>query len=629
MDQILPSEKKYSSEPRRHHYWPVAVIACLGVLFSLAIFGLLRSWEHKDAEKAFRLAAEERANAVKGAFDTEMAMLELVRSSLSSDGRIERQEFNDTLVPFMARANSIAAVEWIPRVPDSKRAEYEAAAQRDGIKGFQFTELGKDGQLVAAPRRDEYYPIYYVGPQAGNRKAFGYDVASEETRREALEKTRDLGKTVASGRISFLQDEKSTDGNSGFLVCMPVYEKHKPLKTVEDRSKYHIGFIMGVFRPDQMLESALSRLQPEGIDIGLYDASDPKSLQFHASRSREGEGKVAASQRFLSPTGEYYEARLNVVGHPWTIICKPSPAFQQAHTTWWPTTVLGIGILFTVMIAGYVWMSIDNRLHLEEKVREQTADIRAAQEEVFCRLMSAARLTAGEEGMRARRIGLMSQALARAADWYGEDVEAIRRAAPMHDIGKIGIPDAILLKSENLTPAVNEVMMTHTNIGAEVFAGSKVPMLRMAWEIAQFHHERWDGKGYPQGLVGKAIPESARILAIIDTYDYLTHDAPGRPALSESEALAMMEKESGKQFDPMLLSAFVRRLPDMRRIAQQYPDRKPEDSIASKNHDAVENGKKPTQEKTKGVATGAPTDSMVGMPLVKTPITPTTPPVEI
>jgi len=628
MDQKSPSEKKHAAEPQRHPYWPVALIACLGVLFSFAIFGLLRSWEQKDAAKAFRLAAEDRANAVKNAFDTEMAMLELVRSSLSSDGRIEREEFNDTLAPFLARANSIAAVEWVPRVPDSKRAQFEAAARRDGIEEFQFTELGKDGQLITATRRDEYYPIYYIGPQVGNRKAFGYDVASEETRREALERTRDAGKTVASGRITFLQDEKGSDGNSGFLVCMPVYEKHKPTKTVEDRSKYHLGFIMGVFRPDQMLDSALSKLQPEGIDIGLYDASDAKSLQFHASRTREGEGRVSASPQLLSPSGEYYEARLSVAGHPWMVICKPTPAFLEAHTTWWPTTVLGIGIVFTLMTAGYVWISIDHRLHLEDKVREQTADIRAAQEEVFCRLMSAARLTSGEEGMRARRIGLMSQALARAADWYGEDLDAIRRAAPMHDIGKIGIPDAILMKADKLTPDEREVMMTHTNIGAEVFAGSKVPMLRMAWEIAQYHHEHWDGKGYPQGLAGKAIPESARILAIIDMYDYLTHDAPGRPALSESDALAIMEKESGRQFDPLLLSAFVRRLPDIRRIAQQYPDHKPEDSGASKDQ-GVERAQKHANEKTREGAAVTTNVGMVGMPLAKTPTPPPTPPVEI
>ncbi len=629
MDQKLPSDKTNMSETRRHG-WPVALIACLGVVFSLAVFGLLRSWEKKDADQAFLLAAEDRVNAIKGTFETEIAMLDLVRSSLSSDGHIERKEFNDTLAPFLARSSSIMAVEWVPRVPDSKRAEYEAAAQRDGIEGFQFTEMGKDGQLITASRREEYYPIYFIGPQVGNRKAFGYDIASEDIRRQALEKTRDSGKTVASGRIAFLQDEKSTDGKGGFFVCLPVYEKNKPIKTVEDRKKHHLGFIMGVFRPDQMLDSALSRLQPEGIDVGLYDPSDPKSLQFHASRTREGEGVVAGTQRLLAPSGEYYQARLNVAGHPWTVICKPSPAFQKAHTTWWPTVVLAVGLAFTTMLSGYVWMSIENRLHLEEKVREQTADIRAAQEEVFCRLMSAARLTSGEEGTRIRRVGLMSQALARAADWYGEDLEAIRRAAPMHDIGKIGIPDAILLKSERLTQAEHEVMKTHTNIGAEVFAGSKVPMLRMAWEIAQYHHERWDGKGYPQGLAGKNIPESARILAIIDTYDLLTHDTPGRPALSESDALAEMEQESGKQFDPLLLSAFVRRLPDIRRIAQQYPDQKPNDSYEVGNHFADENGKKPASGKTNGVAADTAKDIAPGVPLIKTPIGPaTTPPVEI
>ena len=174
--------------------------------------------------------------------------------------------------------------------------------------------------------------------------------------------------------------------------------------------------------------------------------------------------------------------------------------------------------------------------------------------------------------MHIRRTGLLSQALARATGWLGEELEAIRQAAPMHDIGKIGIPDAILRKPEKLTPPEFEVMKTHTVIGAEILAGSRVPMLQMAREIALNHHERWDGKGYPRGLAGKNIPESARIVSIVDCYDALTHDRVNRPAFSEDAAVAMMQRESEKQFDPDLLAEFFRHLPEMHRLAEQYSD---------------------------------------------------------
>jgi putative two-component system response regulator len=163
--------------------------------------------------------------------------------------------------------------------------------------------------------------------------------------------------------------------------------------------------------------------------------------------------------------------------------------------------------------------------------------------------------------------------LARAAGWLGDELEAIRQAAPMHDIGKIGILDAVLRKPGKLTPQEFEVMKTHTLIGSEILAGSKVPMLQMAREIALNHHERWDGKGYPRGLAGKDIPESARIVAIVDVYDALTHDRVNRPALPEDEVLAIMHQGEGKQFDPELLAEFFRHLPEMRRLVEQHPDK--------------------------------------------------------
>jgi len=142
----------------------------------------------------------------------------------------------------------------------------------------------------------------------------------------------------------------------------------------------------------------------------------------------------------------------------------------------------------------------------------------------------------------------------------------------MHDVGKIGIPDAILQKPGKLTAQEFEVMKTHTVIGADIFAGSKVPMLQMARDIAFCHHERWDGKGYPRGLSGTEIPEGARIVAIVDAYDALTHDRVYRPAMSEEQALAVMRDGAEKQFDPVLLATFFRRLPDMRRLCRQNAD---------------------------------------------------------
>jgi putative two-component system response regulator len=247
----------------------------------------------------------------------------------------------------------------------------------------------------------------------------------------------------------------------------------------------------------------------------------------------------------------------------------------------WPIGVLVVGLVFTGLLAGHLMMGIQHTSNLEEKVREQTADIRSTQEDVLYRLASASQTRDGDAPAHLRRIAMMSPALAGAVDWLGDDVDSLRQAAPMHDIGKVGIPDAILNKTGALTPEESELLKAHTRIGAEILGGSKTPMLVMAREIALNHHEQWDGKGYPRGLAGKNIPESARIVAIVDAYDTLTHDGLNHTAVSSEQAVAMMQKDSEKRFDPTLLAAFVRILPDIRRIAEKYPDKRHNGTVAT------------------------------------------------
>jgi putative two-component system response regulator len=222
---------------------------------------------------------------------------------------------------------------------------------------------------------------------------------------------------------------------------------------------------------------------------------------------------------------------------------------------------------------------IDKReytLHLEEKVREQTRAIRRSQEDVIHRLACASSCRDEETEMHIRRTGLLCELLAKAAGWSAEEAENLRMAAPMHDVGKIAISDAILRRAGELTAEEFEVMKTHTTIGAKMLAGSDSPVLQMAAEIALNHHERWDGGGYPQGTAGHAIPESARIMAIVDVYDDLSHDRASRPALPEEEVLARMQQEAGTRFDALLLALLLSHSAEMRGIAEQYPDKQGE-----------------------------------------------------
>jgi putative two-component system response regulator len=209
---------------------------------------------------------------------------------------------------------------------------------------------------------------------------------------------------------------------------------------------------------------------------------------------------------------------------------------------------------------------------LEAKVRQQMQAIRRAHEETILRLLSASRYRDEETGAHIKRTGLYCELFAEVLGWPADQIQNIRLAAPMHDLGKIGIPDAILQKPGKLTPEEFAVMKTHTVIGARMLEGSESAILQMAHEIAMAHHERWDGSGYPRGLAGLEIPESARILAIVDVYDALTHRRVYHEALPEDQAMEIMEQGRGKHFDPFLFGIFLSLLPEIRRIAQQNPD---------------------------------------------------------
>jgi putative two-component system response regulator len=202
---------------------------------------------------------------------------------------------------------------------------------------------------------------------------------------------------------------------------------------------------------------------------------------------------------------------------------------------------------------------------LELEVHARTEDIHRREEEITLRLVTAAEYRDNETGVHIRRMALYAALLAQALGWPAERVELLRLAAPMHDIGKIGVPDQILQKPGTLTPEELTRMREHTVIGANILQKSNFLLLRMAADVALCHHERWDGSGYPRGLYGETIPESARIVAIADVFDALLTDRIYRPAFSESEALALMHASKG-QFDPRIFACMVQHLDEFLRI---------------------------------------------------------------
>ena len=196
---------------------------------------------------------------------------------------------------------------------------------------------------------------------------------------------------------------------------------------------------------------------------------------------------------------------------------------------------------------------------LEGMVLARTRQLDESQLEVLERLASAAEFRDEDTGQHTQRVATLAEALARAIEIYPEQVDLIRRAAPLHDVGKIGIPDQLLHKPARLTEEEFAVMRTHTTIGAQILAGGQTDLIRLAERVARSHHERWDGGGYPEGLAGPAIPIEARIVALADYFDALTHARPYRPALPVERVTSEITALSGTHFDPGLVTAFLDR----------------------------------------------------------------------
>lgn len=199
----------------------------------------------------------------------------------------------------------------------------------------------------------------------------------------------------------------------------------------------------------------------------------------------------------------------------------------------------------------------DHNALLEEKVSARTRDLEEARLEVLDRLALAAEYRDDATGQHAQRVGRTAALLYRALGRGDEDIELIRHAATLHDIGKIGVPDAVLLKPGRLSPAEYEAMKAHVAISRRILAGSRSPLLLLSEAIAVSHHEKWDGSGYPAGLRGQEIPPAGRVVALADVFDALTCERPYKSAWPLDRAVAEIREQSGRHFDPGVVAAFM------------------------------------------------------------------------
>ncbi|MBF0186778.1 MAG: two-component system response regulator [Magnetococcales bacterium] len=214
----------------------------------------------------------------------------------------------------------------------------------------------------------------------------------------------------------------------------------------------------------------------------------------------------------------------------------------------------------------------NQKRELERMVHERTRQLLDSRMEVIRRLGRAAEFRDNETGLHVIRMSHYSRLIAEALDVSDDWTELVFNAAPMHDIGKIGIPDNVLLKPGKLNAEEWEIMRRHPEYGATIIGEHTSELMQMSREIALTHHEKWDGSGYPNGLKGEEIPLSGRVVAIADVFDALTSERPYKKAWPVSKAVEIIDKDSGTHFDPELTPVFHEILHEAMEIKEQYAE---------------------------------------------------------
>jgi putative two-component system response regulator len=331
---------------------------------------------------------------------------------------------------------------------------------------------------------------------------------------------------------------------------------------VVDDTPENIDVLSGVLRPDYKVKAALNGERALKIatteprpDIILLDIMMPGMDGYEVCeklKSDPGTAKIPVI--FITAKTEVADEQHGFELGAVDYITKPiSPPLVQARVR--------------TQLALY-----DQNRELERKVRERTEELIETRMEIIRRLGRAAEYKDNETGLHVIRMSHYSRLIAEALSGDEEWVDVVLNAAPMHDIGKIGIPDSILLKSGKLNDDEWHIMRQHPSYGAEIIGEHDSPLMHMAREIALTHHEKWDGGGYPNGLKGEEIPLPGRIIAVADVFDALTTERPYKKAWSVEDAVKLIDEEAGTHFDPQLVPIMHSALPEFLDIKERYEE---------------------------------------------------------
>ena len=361
---LLWGDRSQPDWPRR----PITVSVPLGVMAALfvALFVYVSGREQDRIRLAFEFQANTMTQSLGNRLEHVMEALGGLKGFESGRPGVDRGRFAKVARNMLARRAAVQTLSWNPRVTEADRIAFERAGRGEGFPSFSIVEEAASARLVSVSRRDEYFPVLYVEPLAGNEKVLGFDVASESDRLEALRRARDTGNPAATAPLLLVQD--SGDEQS-ILVFLPTYRDGVTPDTIRERRSDLVGFVVAMLRISHLTELVKKHSGVEGIDFGLRDVTVPKE----SDDTLEGEAKSSIPAR---------TATIEVAGRRWALRFALTPEYLAAHRSMQAWSVLAGGMLFTGLMGAVLLVVTGRAALIAGVVRERTGELGRANAEL-------------------------------------------------------------------------------------------------------------------------------------------------------------------------------------------------------------------------------------------------------
>ena len=368
---------------RRGHIVSVGMPVILLLAGTALVFANLRRAEQEKLAADFEVQTTNVYNGLRDRFDVYRETVESIASLYATGHKLERKRFRAFVARALSQYDGIQALGWNPRVLRVERSSYEQAAQDDGLTDFQFKQWTPDGDSVWTPSKsdwaNEYVPAYLLEPIEKNQSALGIDVASDPTRREALQQARDTGRAVATARITLAQD---TGEQAGFLIFVPVYAVGSATDTIIERRESLRGFAVGVFRVSDIVGQVLADREFNGIHLQISDQSADDGQRLLFDNLPQPNNKQSGTSQPLSGNNIVSVFEHDVGGRRWQVRFSPALEYLQARSRWDSWLILIGGILSSLLLGVVLQLTIGRADEIEALVRLRTEQLHQTNEQL-------------------------------------------------------------------------------------------------------------------------------------------------------------------------------------------------------------------------------------------------------